>query len=96
MVEASGLCNACYSLKHKYGIVIDYTLHKCEICNEPLQRGAGKSAIDHNHETGSLRGILCGKCNMGLGLFKDSTEVLQSAIKYLIKYAAEIPEQKAG
>ena len=92
----SGLCSQCYTSKRKYGVVIDYTNHLCEICNKPLQRGAGKSAVDHNHETGAVRGILCGHCNTGLGMFGDSPDILASAIKYLHKYAEAQPNKKAG
>lgn len=52
---------------------------KCLICQELLE----KYHIDHCHDTGRIRGILCGKCNMGLGLFKDSPELLSRAVKYL-------------
>lgn len=37
----------------------------------------------HDHKTGTVRGILCGMCNVGIGCFKDSPEILSSAIRYL-------------
>ncbi len=40
-------------------------------------------SIDHSHETGQIRGLLCNACNMGLGYFRDNTSKLESAIKYL-------------
>jgi predicted nucleic acid-binding Zn ribbon protein len=50
----------------------------CELCRtQPAEH------IDHNHETGALRGLLCGNCNAGLGLFGDSIERLAAAIEYL-------------
>ena len=39
--------------------------------------------IDHNHKTGKVRGLLCGSCNTGIGLLKDSPDVLDAAIEYL-------------
>ena len=40
-------------------------------------------AIDHNHETGAFRGVLCLKCNSLLGMASDSVDVLYAAVKYL-------------
>ena len=39
--------------------------------------------VDHDHETGKFRGLLCPTCNRGLGLLKDSVTVLQSLVLYL-------------
>lgn len=52
----------------------------CAICPLPLK---GKGNIDHCHETGKVRGLLCKECNQGLGYFKDNVGVLQKAINYL-------------
>ena len=41
-------------------------------------------AVDHCHTTGNIRGLLCTKCNTGLGNFLDSKELLEKAIKYLM------------
>lgn len=54
--------------------------NKCGICNKNLPK---RYHIDHCHETGFIRGILCGRCNWALGLFQDNQEVLESAIGYL-------------
>jgi len=45
-------------------------------------RGRGKH-IDHNHETGFTRGVLCARCNNGLGLFKDNPVNLRAAARFL-------------
>jgi len=39
--------------------------------------------VDHNHTTGEVRGLLCGKCNSVLGFAKDSVETLTNLIRYL-------------
>jgi hypothetical protein len=40
-------------------------------------------AIDHSHITNHIRGLLCNKCNLGLGFFRDDLNLLQNAIDYL-------------
>jgi len=53
----------------------------CAICGDAPK---GKAlAIDHDHETGTIRGLLCDHCNMGLGHFKDDPDLLLAAVKYL-------------
>jgi len=41
-------------------------------------------SIDHDHITGKVRGLFCRDCNTGLGMFKDSSALLQKAAQYLI------------
>lgn len=53
----------------------------CKICN--LADLIDGLVVDHCHETGKIRGLLCGHCNRALGKFKDSKPLLLSAIKYL-------------
>ncbi len=56
----------------------------CHICPRPLLPGKGKTAVDHCHKTGRVRGLLCGHCTMGLGHFEDDTQRMQDAIQYLL------------
>ena len=51
----------------------------CAICKLRLI----KPSVDHCHSSGKVRGLLCRKCNFGLGLFSDSVKILSSAIRYL-------------
>jgi hypothetical protein len=64
----------------------------CAICKQPETRldNTGKRiralAVDHDHETGEVRGLLCGRCNYLLGYVRDDTELLQAAGEYLERY----------
>lgn len=54
---------------------------KCAICgNVPVKKCLG---VDHNHQTGAIRGLLCDDCNIALGKLKDSADLLRKAIEYL-------------
>lgn len=84
------------TLKNRYGITAD-TYDKmyeeqggvCAICKVNTMGGRGKGsklAVDHNHTTSQVRGLLCGMCNQGIGMFKENTELMQKAIEYLKSY----------
>lgn len=66
----------------------------CAICEVVLEEGRGKDklAVDHDHVTGVIRGLLCQQCNSGLGYFRDNPLILQAAIAYL----ARVPQQAEG
>lgn len=53
---------------------------KCACCAREIGEGAN---IDHDHDTGEVRGILCGPCNRGIGLLQDSSDILRRAADYL-------------
>ena len=59
----------------------------CAICKFPETKVKNGNvvalAIDHCHITGKVRGLLCNRCNTGLGLFKDNPLILETAIRYL-------------
>lgn len=86
------------AVKYKYGLEWDEfdALHKkcsgvCQICHKPLSMSADETMetayVDHNHETGEVRGILCRVCNVGLGHLQDSKILLNNAIRYLDAYS---------
>lgn len=52
----------------------------CAIC---ITKPKDKLVVDHCHKTGRVRGLLCRKCNLGIGYLKDSVEFMSQAIKYL-------------
>ena len=79
-------------LKRKYGINLDQYFillqeqnFKCLICETILHhKNSGRMlSLDHCHETGRIRGFLCAKCNKGLGLFNDNSNLLLKAHRYL-------------
>lgn len=59
----------------------------CAICGKSQRKYIRKFAVDHHHETGRIRGVLCFTCNAGLGLFRDSKSLLKQAIEYLQKHS---------
>jgi hypothetical protein len=77
-------------IKKLYGITVtemniirDNQNNKCKICNKTFIK---TPHIDHNHKTGKVRGLLCGKCNSILGYCNDDISILQNAIAYLGEY----------
>jgi hypothetical protein len=59
-----------------------YLIKNCQICGSELTKKR-RTYIDHNHKTGSVRGLLCPKCNILLGACNDNIDILNSAISYL-------------
>lgn len=58
----------------------------CDLCGNMLSRS--RSFLDHCHKRGDNRGYLCSNCNAGLGMFKDSVELLEKAIAYIKDHEA--------
>lgn len=56
----------------------------CAICSEPCPTGK-RLAVDHDHVSGRVRGLLCASCNNGLGRFRDDVDRLQRAADYLAR-----------
>ena len=83
-----------YSYQKKFGITLDeYERmseeqgHVCKICHCPedvvIHGDVIALSVDHCHDTGKVRGLLCSRCNHFIGLARDSEVLLKSAIKYL-------------
>ncbi len=62
---------------------------RCAVCGTTTPAGKGWH-VDHDHETGTVRGVLCTRCNCLLGHAKDSVTTLRSAIAYLTEKPAAI------
>jgi len=57
---------------------------RCGICGKKLRSKRYKAfAVDHDHKTGRIRGLLCAKCNTALGLLDDDIERLERAAKWI-------------
>ena len=89
-------CNKCREaqrktkLKRMYGITVedyDRMLKEqnsvCWICGKAETTNGGTLHIDHNDESGKVRGLLCGKCNRAIGCLDHSPELMKRAIEYL-------------
>ena len=86
-------------LKKNYGITAEeyHALYdsqegRCAVCQDEVPNllkydGDGRRvvALDHCHDSGRIRGILCRDCNVGLGTFRDDPNRLRSAIEYLTR-----------
>jgi hypothetical protein len=81
-----------YRLRKEFGItageydtILELQDGRCAICRSEFADGRGhRLHVDHCHDTGRVRGILCGNCNLGLGKFQDDPVLLGRAINYLL------------
>ena len=80
--------------KEDYDLMLLEQGGTCKICNKEghvRKKGSRKGkagtpiplSVDHNHETGQIRGLLCLNCNTGIGHFKDSIVLIRKALEYL-------------
>lgn len=79
----------------RYGITLEAVTamaeaqnYQCPICDKTCAFLAGNRdnafVVDHCHETGAVRGLICATCNRGLGLFYDKPDILRRAADYLV------------
>lgn len=68
----------------------------CKICLKPETSIDGRNkrvkalAVDHDHITGKIRGLLCYSCNIGIGFLKDSSDLLKKAAEYLEEHKENV------
>lgn len=74
----------------RWGVDIDWweerikrQFGRCLICKGRWRGNHGRLVVDHNHATGKARGVICGDCNTGLGMFKDDPALLRRAAEYI-------------
>lgn len=76
-----------------YNRMLDEQEHSCAICGVEAWDAGGKGNrlhVDHDHTSGRVRALLCNKCNVGLGSFRDDPAALRAAADYLEKHAENI------
>jgi len=85
--------NRASHLQRAYGLTISQVENQITLQNEMCAiKGCyrsitdSKACIDHDHETGAVRGILCHQCNVSLGLLRESVAILKGLILYLRLY----------
>lgn len=93
------------NLKQRYGLtpeeyesILFAQNFACAICeveiSHALEYKTDRSvAVDHNHDTGEVRGILCSKCNLVLGHARENTEILYKSIVYLSERGTYTPKE---
>jgi hypothetical protein len=78
------------SLRKSFGVTLEQYRampQECAICGAGKCQTGRNLSVDHDHRTGAVRGLLCGKCNHGLGQFNDDPALLSAAIEYLKRNA---------
>lgn len=76
-----------YGISHKeYDLMFKSQGGACKICRNEFDY---RLHVDHCHNTGKVRGLLCRGCNTGLGHFKDDVQLLREAINYLMRIENE-------
>jgi len=66
-----------------YDEMLEEQINGCAICGRTPEENGQRLAVDHDHDTGKIRGLLCTRCNSGLGFFQDDLTLLLIAVEYL-------------
>jgi hypothetical protein len=62
----------------------------CSICKKTVNKNGTRLCVDHDHETGLIRGLLCHDCNTSLGKLDDSLDLLYKAVEYLEEHEMSV------
>lgn len=80
-----------------YGRLLEGQGGRCKICGTDQPGGQYKVFhVDHSHETGAVRGLLCNNCNAMIGFAKEDPAIMQAAIAYLARYLNSDGDDRAG
>ena len=71
---------------HEYNLMLTEQKGKCSCCGIHQNELTKKFAVDHDHDTGLIRGLLCNHCNLAIGMLGDNLEGLMKALNYLEKH----------
>ena len=69
-----------------YNVLLENQDYRCLICMDHIDDLKTALAVDHNHKTGTIRGLLCLNCNVGISNLKDSPAILRLAAEYLEEF----------
>jgi hypothetical protein len=94
---AGGMCGPCYQRSIKYGVtpqqfasMYEAQGGRCAICDRPIKKvGRGSANLDHDHKTGAVRGLLCFRCNRGIGFLNDDPRICEAAGSYLRQHGRD-------
>lgn len=67
----------------EYDSMLEAQGMSCAVCGSTDTKTLGRFCVDHDHATGGVRGLLCSKCNFGIGNFNDDPEIMMSAAAYI-------------
>lgn len=89
---------------HRYGLtqadwdaLVTAQGDRCAICQTERPGGRGERwHVDHDHMTGRVRGLLCHRCNMGVGFFLDDPEIMKAAARYVVRHRKTEPDREEG
>lgn len=95
--EAVRAKNRASNLRRQYGLTPEQHDEmfaaqdgRCALCGEAADpngvRAASRLHVDHDHETGKVRALLCNHCNRGIGAFRDDPELMQRASLYVFRH----------
>src|SRR5262245_45851272 len=77
----------------EYAELIELHQNACAICRRPESIKGRMLAVDHDHKTGKIRGLLCHGCNVALGHLKEDENLIWNMLEYIKKHAEKIAVQ---